>query len=114
MAKPEFGSCTYPKMGSAGNLPAPLGDSPSGMGDAPGCSGHVVSGKAFGLVPSGRLPDGTGESPVLPPLIGYPAVGAKGATLSVRAEAVPRLKGAVTAQRAVPTDFGCRTEFFAL
>ena len=57
-------------LGSAGNLPAPLGDSPSGTGEAPGCSWHIVWGKVVGLVPSGRLPDGTGESPVLPPLIG--------------------------------------------
>ena len=56
------------RAGSADNLPAPLGDSPSGTSQTQGCRTDVVSPKTASLVPSGRLPDGTGESPVLPAL----------------------------------------------
>ena len=53
-------------MGSAGDSPAPVGDTPTGTVE------RIVSRRPSLLpgtvapVPSGESPDGTGESPVLP------------------------------------------------
>lgn len=55
-------------VGSAGDSPAPLGDSPSGTGLALSYSKEVLVRAALLPIPSGGSPDGTGESPVLPTL----------------------------------------------
>ena len=53
-------------MGGAGNLPAPVGNLPTGM--AAGVALEPAPGLFIdaALVPSGRFPDGTGWQPVLP------------------------------------------------
>ena len=57
------------RMGSAGD--SPLGDPPSGTSEAGARNRHTLLRKAVRVVPSGGLPDGTGESPVLPTRMGH-------------------------------------------
>src|SRR5437867_829162 len=54
--------------GSAGDPPAPLGDSPSGMRATSPMARDGSSHFQPLAVPSGESPDGTGQWPVLPPL----------------------------------------------
>ena len=53
-------------MGSTGDPPVPVGDSPTGRDAA--SAGKAASGLvgSVAAVPSGESPDGTGQWPVLP------------------------------------------------
>ncbi len=54
------------QMGGAGNLPAPVGDPPTGMeGNVPSPSGRPTAASASPIA-SGGSPDATGQWPVLP------------------------------------------------
>ncbi|MBI5388740.1 MAG: protein kinase [Verrucomicrobia bacterium] len=52
--------------GSTGDSPVPFGDPPNGTTEGTGKSPSDRKGSGLPGIPSGRLPDGTGGSPVLP------------------------------------------------
>ena len=54
------------EMGSVGNLPAPVGNLPTGIAESNFKETPFSRGRAVLAVPSGRLPDSTGRLPVLP------------------------------------------------
>jgi len=53
-------------MGSAGDLPAPVGDPPTGTVKHTVAKRPSLLNRTDAPVPSGESPDSTGESPVLP------------------------------------------------
>ena|SRR5438876_3918974 len=72
-----FPACRFRRLsylfteGGAGDPPAPPGDPPGGVVVKPGRENTALFLSMPRSVPSGRSPDGTGESPVLPTVNTY-------------------------------------------